>query len=62
MPEIGVNKVILIGRTGADSELSQYQPGFPFWKRSGNLQLTSNVNIDTGCSINRSVRRRKPNG
>ena len=30
--------------------------------RSGNLQLTSNVNIDTGCSINRSVRRRKPNG
>jgi hypothetical protein len=38
---------------GWDGSLSSYYPVFPFWKHSGNLLLTSNVNIHHGwgCPI-----------
>ena len=38
------------------------KPAFPFRKRSGNVLLTSNVDIDAGSSINIAFRRCTPNG
>ncbi len=44
MPEIGVNKVILIGRTGADTELKYTSNG----KAVANFSLAINESFKTG--------------
>jgi len=44
MPEIGVNKVILIGRTGADTELKYTPPA----RRSANFSLAVNESFKNG--------------
>jgi single-strand DNA-binding protein len=44
MPEIGVNKVILIGRTGADAELRYTGNG----KAVANFSLAINESFKTG--------------